>query len=161
MVDYQHLRLALQIQMEPKGQVCRCTMNQAILANKIATKTEKRGAPFTMIVSNNGEEEAALPVGTKTDTLQTEGQGMAQEVWLIPLNSETGIEPKMGNTGGGQKENPVAPCPHPNVSHKRSSARYVRSRCGSCSEVWQEDRQTCRYCKPEVPEPHRNTEEEE
>ena len=40
-------------------------MNQATLSIRVETTTKKPGPPFTMIVLNNGEEEAALPAGTK------------------------------------------------------------------------------------------------
>ena len=97
-MDYEHLRVAIQVQMEPKGQVCRCTMKQAILANRIATTSKKPGPPFTMIVVDSGEDRTTLPAGTRKDRLQTEDLKTVREVWLVPLNSETGMKTRMGRT---------------------------------------------------------------
>ena len=98
-MDYKHLRKAWQVLEESKGQVCRCTMSQAIALNRVATTANKPGPPFTLIVIEHGEDKKkTVPAGPRKDRLQTEDLKTTCEVWLIPLNSQTGMKARIGRT---------------------------------------------------------------
>jgi len=58
------------------------------------------------------------------------------------MNYDVNESTKIVVPKAGVQQHPAGNCRHVNVHHKGSSARYRRTMCKDCKEMWQEERET-------------------
>ena len=110
--------------------------------DKIFTDGKFKGMTYTEVTAKHPQNYVALKKSKSLPIAQRAYVNWVSAHHHVNENTKL-IVPKVdyGNVPGSQGRPNPGNCQHENVHHQGSSARYRRTTCKDCKEVWQEERE--------------------